>query len=71
VAECIVEVRREQLRVAEQIWHVARPGGDDQWRGIACSPDEGIVLPGHGVDRDPTCPDCLTLLTDQNTGPAE
>jgi len=70
VAECIVELRREQLRVAEEIWHVARPGGDDQWRGIACSPDEGIAAPGHGVERDPTCPDCVALLAGEGAGSA-
>jgi hypothetical protein len=44
----------------EEIWHILSPvnGRTDDFHPIKCSKDEGIVLPGPPVRRQPTCPEC-------------
>jgi hypothetical protein len=60
MSECIMERRRTQGdQVVVEVWHRTIARGDADWRPIACG--GGIVLPGNGVERDPTCPQCLTL----------
>jgi len=55
--------RRTQPEATE-IWHVVDGTPDDKFAPILCHETEGIVLPGHPVERDPTCPDCIKLVRD-------
>lgn len=51
--ECIKELPNGR-------WHIAAGPADDDatWRPILCG--EGIVYPGPGYEREPTCDDCVT-----------
>jgi hypothetical protein len=61
MSECIAERKRTQgHRVVVEVWHLAGAKGDSWWRPIKCG--DGITLPGHSVEREPTCPECLAML---------
>lgn len=40
--------------------HAVRGRPNADFCRIACSTDEGIVLPSYPIDATPTCSDCLT-----------
>lgn len=60
MTECIAE-RIGESRKGE-IWHVAMPKGNPWFRPILCG--EGILAPGPGYDREPTCPECIRRLAE-------
>lgn len=51
----------ECVRERNGVWHLVGGDGDADFRPIACSQDEGIVAPGPGYRREPTCPECLAI----------
>lgn len=55
--ECVLERRRD----ASDVWHLAAGEGDSWWRPIACDDREGIVAPGPGYERQPTCVGCYRI----------
>ena len=57
MASCI----RERVRGGRDVFHMAHPDGDADYRGIRCSEDEGIVAPGPLLNVWPTCPDCIEI----------
>ena len=66
MAECIPERVNAIGEPTELVWHLAG-AGDSWWRRIRCSTD-GIALPPHGVDREPTCVICAALIEAQTVG---
>lgn len=61
IAERQIRLTDTSLIEVGQILHIAGSPRDADWCPIACSADEGIVLPGHVETAVPTCPDCLAL----------
>jgi len=53
---------RDCVRERNGVWHACRGRGNADWQPIKCSKNEGIVLPGPRVEREPTCADCLAAL---------
>lgn len=50
----------------DEVWHVdlAPERFEADWTPIACghAVGLGICLPGHPVDRQPTCPECIQIV---------
>lgn len=59
--------RPEQMSVRERngVWHVCIGTGDSWFQPILCSELEGINAPGPRVQREPTCPVCITILNEE------
>ena len=60
---CVQErIRRWPPEADGVVWHLARSKGRTvDWCGIRCSENEGIVLPGGVVEREPTCVECVAI----------
>lgn len=57
----IAELWAECVQERNGVWHIVDEDRDrdDTFTPILCG--EGIVMPGHGRERLPTCPDCISL----------
>lgn len=48
------------LRDREGLWHIATAEGDSWFRPILCGEvGMGVIAPGPGYEREPTCPECV------------
>ena len=71
--DCIMERQRTPGTFDfVEVWHVARTRGrSHDFVPIRCSPDEGVVFPGHVERRQPTCPDCVSIVAPSTDVPQE
>lgn len=64
-----MKLKKECVMERGGIWHVVGGEGDPWFRPILCHDSEGIIAPGPGYEREPTCPECRALTQTEAEGP--